>query len=100
MLLGEHGAAGGHAADDRKLEQPPEAVRRPRVAHADAARGARGDVDGALFLERAQVLLGRVDRAKTHALGDLGARRRIARHLGELADQLQDLGLALCKGIH
>ena len=38
--------------------------------------------------------------AHDYALGDLSAGGRIARHLGELADQLEDLGLALCKGIH
>jgi hypothetical protein len=100
MLFGEHRAAGGNAADHRQFEQPSGARAGAVVAHLDAARGARGDVDGAFSLQRAQVLFGGIDRAEAHALGDLGARRRKARHLGQLADQLENFRLPVCKGIH
>src|SRR2546425_13102646 len=100
MLLRENRAAGGDAADDWQLEQAPEPVRLACIAHADAARGSRGNLDRALFLEGAQMLLGGVDRAKAHPRRDLGARRRIARYLGQLAHQAQDLALSSRQFFH
>ena len=100
VLFGEHWAARRDAADDRQLEEAPLPAGGLAVAHPDAARGARGNVDRALLFQRAQVLLGGVDRAKAHALGDLGPGGGVARHLGQLADQLQNLRLSFCKGIH
>src|SRR5437773_8615656 len=46
------------------------------------------------------MLLGGVDRAKAHPRRDLGARRRIARYLGQLAHQAQDLGLSSRQFFH
>ena len=100
VLLGEDRAARGDAADQWQLEQPPEAGGRAAIAHPDAARGSGRDFDRALFLQRAQVLLGGVHRAKAHALGDLGAGRRKTRDLGQLPDEAQDLRLPLCKSVH
>src|SRR6185295_3720591 len=64
------------------------------------ARRAGGDVDRAFLLERAQVLLGGVHGTEAHLLRDLGARRRIARHLGQFAHQLEDLALPCCQFFH
>src|SRR5581483_8720243 len=100
VLLGEHRAARGDTADHRQLEQAAEARALARVAHADAARGARGDLDRPLFLERTQVLLGGIDRAKAHALGDFRARRGVARDLGQLAHEAQDFALAFGERVH
>jgi hypothetical protein len=46
------------------------------------------------------MLLGCVHRAKAHALGDLGPGGRKARDFGQLADELQDLGLPVGQGFH
>ena len=89
-----------HAPDHRQLEQARGAAAAAAIAHADAARGARGDLDRALLLERAQVLLGGVDRAKAHPLGDFGARRRVARDLGQLAHEAQDFALPVGESVH
>src|SRR2546430_11335320 len=95
VLFGEDRRTGGHAPHHRQLEQLPSAVAGPAIAYPDAARSARRDLDRALFLQRAQMLFGRVHRAKPHTLGDFRARRRIARHLGELAHEAQDFRLAV-----
>ncbi len=93
MLFGEHRAARRDATDHRQLHQAAGAGR-DLVAHAKAPGRALQDLQGALFLQGPQVLLGRVHRAKAHLLGDFRARGRKARGLGQLADQLQDLALS------
>src|SRR4051794_29915793 len=65
VLFGKHGRTSGYASDDGELEQLAGAL---AAAHANAARCTRGNFNGAFFLQRAQMLLGGVHRAKTHLL--------------------------------
>jgi hypothetical protein len=67
-------------------------MRQPEaLGQADAARGARGHLDRALSLQRAQVVLGRIGRAVMEGLGDLGPGGRETGLLDGLADEIQDL---------
>jgi hypothetical protein len=78
-------SAGGHLADQR---HPAAAL------EANAARGARHQVEYALFRQSLQVLLGSVGRTEAEALGDLGARGRQPGGFDPFTDQVQDFFLA------
>ncbi|MNC86979.1 hypothetical protein D3C83_26720 [compost metagenome] len=85
MLGGQNGAAGGDPADygnARCLFQP------------DAARGTGSHLECAFAGQGAQVFFGRIGRAKTHGLADLGAGRWIPRLSGVAADEFQNFCLA------
>ncbi len=95
VFLGEDGPAGGDAADQRQAH-----LLAQRVAQLDAARGAGTQLEHALALQGAQVLLGGIGRLEAERLGDLGPRRRHA-VLGErLLDEAQDLALARSEVVH
>src|SRR5713226_9552326 len=84
VLLGEDGAARGDAADER---QPG------LFGEADAARGARGQLDRAFPVQDAQMLLGGVGRAVAERLGDLRTRGRKAGLLDGFSDEVEDFAL-------
>jgi hypothetical protein len=65
MLLGQDRRPGRDPPDERQAELVAQ-----RILEPDAARGAREELDGPLALERAQVILGRIDRAETELPGN------------------------------
>src|SRR5258708_39788710 len=91
FFRGEDGSARRNASDDWQLEEPAGARAAAAVAPAQAARGAGGNFDGPLFLQRAQGLLGRIDRAKAHLFRDLGTCRRVGPDSGPVSDGAQEL---------
>src|SRR6266699_3359475 len=84
VLLGEDGAPGSNSADKR---QPG------LFGEADAARGARGQLDRAFPVQDAQMLLGGVGRAVAERLGDLRAGGRKTGLLDGFADEVEDFAL-------
>src|SRR6266700_2898485 len=84
VLLGENGAPGSNSADKR---QPG------LFGEADAARGARGQLDRAFPVQDAQMLLGGVGRAVAERLGDLRAGGRKTGLLDGFADEVEDFAL-------
>jgi hypothetical protein len=64
-----------------------------RIFESNAARHARQKLDYALALERTQMLLGRIDRAKLQRLGYFRTRGRHARFVHSLLNQQQNLPL-------
>lgn len=66
-------------------------ARRPQP---NATRGARRQFNHALACQRAEVFLSRIGRREAKLRGNLGARRRKARALDRLADEVINLLLA------
>src|SRR5579863_6716272 len=95
VLLGKNGLTGGHPADERQAHLLADGV-----LELDAARGAGHQGDDSLAGQGPQMLLGRVGRAETELVRDLGARRRHAALTDETLDQAQDLCLARGKVGH
>src|SRR5690606_2476569 len=89
VLLGEDRRAGRDAPDERQTE-----LLAQRILQTDAPRRAGQELDRPLALERAQMLLGRIDRPELQPLSDLGPGRRHAGRVDRLLDQIQNLPLA------
>src|SRR5690606_21302665 len=95
MLLGEDRRARRDPADERQAEMLTQ-----RILEPDASRRARQQLDRSLALERAQMLLGRIDRLELQALRDLRARRRHAGRMDRFLYQMKDLPLTRCEIPH
>jgi hypothetical protein len=91
VLLGEDRRACGDPANDRQAVLFGLGF---QAGDADAARGARGHLDGALAGQGLEVFLGRVGRLEAQFLSDFGTGRREAVVFEAAFDESQNLGLA------
>src|SRR5690606_26725229 len=88
VLLGEDRRARRDPADERQAE-----LLAQRILEPDPTRRAGQQLDRPFALERAQMLLRRIDRLELQALRDLRARRRHAGRVDRLLYQMKDLPL-------
>src|SRR5688572_6105084 len=88
VFLGENRLTRCDASNERQAD-----LLAQRIFESNAARHTGQKLDDAFALERAQMLLGRVDGAKFQRLGNFGTRRRHARFVHSLLNQKQNLPL-------
>src|SRR5690606_172011 len=95
MLLGKNRRARRDAADERQAE-----LLAQRILQTNAARRAGQQLDRTFALERAQMLLGRIDRPELQPLSNLCPGRRHTGAVNRLLDQIQNLSLTRSEIAH
>src|SRR5580700_3629459 len=95
MFLGQDRTAGGDPPDERQPQ-----LLAQNVLELNAARSAGDEIDDALALQGAQVLLGGIRRLETQGARDFRARRRHPAFRDGVLDEPQNLGLTGSKVRH